>query len=95
MKSFMDVAAAILRRDGLYLISRRPDHTYMGGLWEFPGGKRNAEESFEECLHRELHEELGVDVAVGELQREIRHEYEDRVVRLRFFECELLDGAVW
>lgn len=62
------VIAAVVRRDGRYLLCRRPAHKRHGGLWEFPGGKLEPGESIVEATRRELAEELGVEVrAVGEL----------------------------
>lgn len=62
------VIAAVIRRDGRYLVGRRPDEKRHGGLWEFPGGKVDPGESWLEAAHRELAEELGMGaVAVGEL----------------------------
>ena len=60
------VTAAIIERKGKVLICRRPSNKAMGGLWEFPGGKIESEESPEACLKRELNEELGIDAAIGE-----------------------------
>ena len=61
------VTAAILERNGKVLICKRPDNKNLGGLWEFPGGKIEAEESPEDCLKRELQEELGIEkAAIGE-----------------------------
>jgi mutator protein MutT len=90
--SAIEVAAAILRRDGRLLITRRPRGTHLAGLWEFPGGKRKEGESHEECLLRELREEIGVEVEVGALVREVRHAYLEKLVHLRFYECRLLRG---
>src|SRR3972149_3144610 len=60
-----EVPAAVIRRRGKVLIARRPEGKLLGGLWEFPGGKRERGESLEACLRRELREELGVAVRVG------------------------------
>ncbi len=54
------VLAAVISRDGRYLLAKRPANKRHGGDWEFPGGKVEAGESDFEALSRELHEELGV-----------------------------------
>ena len=74
-------------RDGKLLITQRHAKDHLGGLWEFPGGKRRPEESFADCLARELREELGIEVEVGEILESITHEYPERTVRLEFFRC--------
>jgi mutator protein MutT len=62
----IEVVAAVVRRADRYLVARRPAHKQHGGLWEFPGGKRDAGESADDALRRELAEELGVsDASVG------------------------------
>jgi mutator protein MutT len=67
--TFVRVLAAVVERDGRYLICQRPPHKRHGGLWEFPGGKLEPGESDAEAARRELHEELGVTVeAVGSEQ---------------------------
>ncbi len=91
-KNCVEVSAALIFRDGKLLITRRHANSHLGGLWEFPGGKREAGESFEQCLIREIREELGVDIAVGELFEEISHDYPEKSVHLKFFICRLLSG---
>lgn len=54
------VVAAVIQREGRYLLCQRPAHKRHGGLWEFPGGKLEPGESPEAAAHRELREELGV-----------------------------------
>lgn len=56
------VAVALVDADGRVLVQQRPAGTQMAGLWEFPGGKIEAEETPEAALVRELHEELGITV---------------------------------
>lgn len=83
----IDVAAALVFRDGKLLVTQRHAGAHLGGLWEFPGGKREPDETFEECLARELREELGIEVEVGDLLESLTHEYPEKTVHLRFFRC--------
>jgi len=86
------VAAAVLRRRGRVLIARRPEGKLLGGLWEFPGGKREARESLEDCLRRELMEELAIHVAVGERLGTFHHAYSHFRVSVHAFACSLRRG---
>jgi 8-oxo-dGTP diphosphatase len=86
----IDVAAGLVFRGGRLLITQRPAGGHLGGLWEFPGGKREPPETFEECLARELREELGIEVKVGGLVQSLVHAYPEKTVHLRFFRCQWL-----
>jgi len=86
------VAAAIIQRAGRVLIARRPADGLLGGLWEFPGGKREAGESLPECLAREIREELDAQIEVGEQQGVYQHAYTHFKVTLHAFYCSLADG---
>jgi 8-oxo-dGTP diphosphatase len=88
----IEVSAGLLFRSGKLLITQRHARAHLGGLWEFPGGKREPGETFEQCLVRELREELGVEVVVGELFDTVEHAYPERTVSLKFFLCSLLQG---
>jgi mutator protein MutT len=82
----------LIRRDGRYLITRRNREAHLGGLWEFPGGKREPGESLVECLRRELREELGIEITAPTLFRVIRHDYPEKRVELHFFLCSIETG---
>jgi mutator protein MutT len=88
----VEVSAALVFRTGKLLITRRHAQSHLGGLWEFPGGKREPHETFEQCLKREIREELAVDIGVGELFETITHAYPEKTVRLKFFIGTLLHG---
>jgi mutator protein MutT len=88
--TIIDVAAALVFRAGKLLITQRYPDAHLGGLWEFPGGKREPEESFEICLMRELREELGIEVSVGDLVESLIHAYPEKTVQLRFYACRWL-----
>jgi len=85
------VLAAVIERDGHFLVTRRLDHTHLAGYWEFPGGKCEAGEPPDVCLRRELREELGVDGRIDEEIIATEHAYPDRTVRLHFRRC-IIDG---
>lgn len=90
-----DVTAAVLQhpqRADQFLIAQRPPDGMLGGLWEFPGGKRQADETLQACLRREMMEELAVDVEVGEHVASIRHAYTHFKITLHAYHCGLLDG---
>ena len=56
IKNCIEVSAALIFHHGKLLITQRRADSHLGGLWEFPGGKREAHETFEECLIREIRE---------------------------------------
>jgi 8-oxo-dGTP diphosphatase len=84
------VAAAVIERDGAYLVTRRIRGVHLEGLWEFPGGKCAPGETHADCLRRELVEELGADVVVSALVLATRHAYAERIVELHFYRCALI-----
>lgn len=87
------VAAAVIRDgSGQILIARRADSQHQGGLWEFPGGKVEADESVETALARELHEELGIVVGAARPLIKIRHDYPDKQVLLDVWEVSVFTG---
>ena len=83
----IEVAAGLVFRDGRLLITQRPAGGHLAGLWEFPGGKREAHETFAQALHRELMEELAIEVEVQEVVESITHDYPEKSVHLEFFRC--------
>jgi len=89
MKRRIVVTAAVIERDGRFLLTRRLEGTHLAGHWEFPGGKLHAGETLEECLAREIREELDARVEVGPEILAAVHDYPDRSIELRFFRCVL------
>jgi len=86
------VCAAVIEREGRFLIAQRPPEGLLGGLWEFPGGKQEPGESLEECLRREIREELAVEIAVGAPVATVEHAYTHLRITLHAFRCQLLAG---
>jgi len=87
-----NVTAAVTMRDGQVLIAQRNLEDMLGGLWEFPGGKVEADETLPECLEREMREEMGVEVAVGELLTVVKHAYTHFRITLHAHICTLVSG---
>ncbi len=86
------VTAAVIQRNGRVLIARRPEDGLLGGLWEFPGGKRQEGEDLPACLQREINEELGVEVQVAEELGVYKHAYTHFRVTLHAYRCRLTAG---
>jgi len=86
------VTAAVIQQDKRVLITLRPPHGLLGGLWEFPGGKQQEGEDLPTCLQREIQEELGVVIQVGVELGIFRHAYTHFRVTLHAFHCKLVFG---
>lgn len=89
----MIVCAALIRRkDGRFLIARRPEGSTLAGWWEFPGGKAEPGEDPRRALERECAEELGVTVRAHDIY-EVIHVFDGRrTILLLFYETELIEG---
>ena len=88
------VVAAILEREGKYLITQRRPTASLPLLWEFPGGRVEEGETDEAALARELHEEMGIDVAVDDRALHLHHAYADYDIDFRVYRCRHLAGDV-
>jgi len=87
-----EVAVGIIWKEGKVLIAQRPLEGLLGGLWEFPGGKRRPDEPLIECLKREVREELGIEIEVLKPLMTVRHGYTHFRVTLHAFECRWQGG---
>ena len=83
------VTAAVIERDGSFLVTRRLSGAHLEGFWEFPGGKCEPGETLHACLLRELREELAVDAVIGDEILMTSHTYPERRVELHFFSATL------
>lgn len=88
------VTAAVIRNDGFILITRRPEGKPHAGMWEFPGGKLDGDESPRDGLRREILEELGLEVVVGDILETAYYRYEWGPVLILAFDCHPLAGEI-
>jgi A/G-specific adenine glycosylase len=87
-----DIAAGIIWKGNRILIDQRKPEGLLGGLWEFPGGKRRANESLRAALIREVREELGIRVKVLRPLIKVKHAYSHFRITLHAFECQYVSG---
>jgi len=92
MTKVIDVAAAVIMKDGLIMIARRAKGEHLEQKWEFPGGKIEPGETPKECLERELKEEFDIFTNVGKFIGESLYHYSDKSIRLLAYEVVWLDG---
>ncbi|MDH5763185.1 MAG: A/G-specific adenine glycosylase [Nitrospinota bacterium] len=90
----IEVSAAVITRSGKVYIQQRLHGGLMGGLWEFPGGKRKPRETEEACLIREIQEELGISVTISKKLMTIKHSYTQFRVALTVFWCPWQSGRI-
>ena len=83
----------ILNSKGELLIALRPDNGMLGGLWEFPGGKKEPQESLSDAVARELKEELGIEVEVFGKMKQLKHAYSHFKITMHAFWCTIRNGT--
>ncbi|MEY8204193.1 MAG: 8-oxo-dGTP diphosphatase MutT, partial [Bermanella sp.] len=93
MKKIEVVAAAILSVCGQRVfIAKRHAAAHQGGLWEFPGGKKEAGESAQAALYRELQEEVAINVIASHSLIKLSHDYGDKCVELDVYKVTAFSG---
>lgn len=87
----IDVVAAIIKnKEGKILIAQRNLKKSQGGLWEFPGGKIEPNETQEEAIIREIKEELNMDIECDSYFDEKVYKYPDKIIRLIALNCSMI-----
>ena len=89
----VEVVAALIWKNGKFMICQRPAHKARGLLWEFVGGKVEPGETKEQALVRECREELAVTVAVQDKFMSLVHEYPDITIHLTVFNAYIAEGV--
>ncbi|MBQ4061677.1 MAG: (deoxy)nucleoside triphosphate pyrophosphohydrolase [Christensenellaceae bacterium] len=88
-----EVVAALIWKDGKFMICQRPKHKMRGLLWEFVGGKVERGETEKQALIRECKEELDVTVSVQDVFLDVVHEYPDLTVHLTLYNAVIKEGT--
>ena len=82
----------VFNREGKLLIDQRPENSSMGGMWEFPGGKKKPDESIIETIEREIKEEIGIVIELGAKLLSFDHSYSHETIHFTVHICELKSG---
>ena len=90
----IEVVAGVIYKDNKFLIAQRNLKKDQGGLWEFPGGKVERNESYKSALIREIKEELNANIKVNEYLGESIHHYPEKDIKLIFYKANLLSEQV-
>ena len=89
-----NVVAAIIKKDNHFLIVKRNRKKHLGLKWEFPGGKVQENETFEEALIREIKEELNIKISLQDKIAEEKYKDEKIDIVLHYFLCTQEDGTI-
>lgn len=90
----IEVVAGVIYKDNKFLIAQRNLKKDQGGLWEFPGGKVEKKESYEEALIREIKEEFNADILVEEYLGENIWHYPEKDIKLIFYKARLISPKI-
>lgn len=90
----IEVVAGVIYKNDEFLIAQRNIKKDQGGLWEFPGGKVETGETYQEALKREIKEEFNADIEVEQYIGENIHHYPEKDIKLIFFKASLLNNKI-
>ena len=88
------VVAAIIEKDGKFLIAKRKSNNFLPQKWEFPGGKIEEGETPEQCLKREIKEEFSIDISVGGFFASSKFDYEHISIELLAYVAKWTGGEM-
>ena len=91
-KKIINVVAAAIEKDGKIFCAQRPEGKSLGGYWEFPGGKLEADETPEEALVREIKEEFDSEIEIISFLNEASYEYDFGIVTMKTYRSKLITG---
>ena len=94
MNELTVTAAIIKNNDGKILICQRADNASMGGMWEFPGGKLENDETLEDCIIRECKEELSIEISIKSIFAQTDYQYPDKLIHFTFFNAFITHGSI-
>ena len=94
MSGILKVSAGVIRDEAGRVLLCQRGYGAQAGQWEFPGGKCEAGESYEDCLVREIEEELGVCVETTRVLLQMRYAYPDKVIDFAFVEAKIAQGQM-
>ena len=90
----INVVAAVIKQDNLYLIAQRNRDKYFSLKWEFPGGKVEDNESFQNALIREIYEELNIKINIH--KKISKENYRDKTIDIiiHYYLCSIKNGTI-
>lgn len=90
----IEVVAGVIYKENKFLIAQRNLKKAQGGLWEFPGGKVEKGETYEQALIREIKEEFNADIEIKEYIGENIHHYPEKDIKLTFYKAKLIGNKI-
>ena len=91
---FIPVASGVIIKNNKILIGLRAEGDSGAGMWEFPGGKIELNESSEDAIKRELKEELDIEATVNQKIMKYSHRFKNRIYEISFFEINKFTGSI-
>ena len=89
-----NIGVGVIWNGDKILITKRKKDQLLGGLWEFPGGKIQDDESIEDCIKREAKEELGITIKVKKFIIKVNHQYSHFKITLHAYHCQYIEGFI-